>query len=301
MGSRHRRSDHGNDQREHGAVGTGHHRQCELGYWNRAHDDTFRTQMINDAADESDDGITASLPTLAQFSGNLPPGFSFAAGGLVQSTTANAKALGFGVPAGPDGTITFSTNFAFDFDNSDGVMGTQMDFEMVAVHEIGHVLGFYSEVDFIDFVLSPPPGVSNQIWPTTLDLFRFDDAASNNPTDAAGFTTEPRSMIPGNEEHFDQISAAYGDTEVLLSTGLTQGDGRQASHWKDNLGLGVMDPTFALGELTAISLNDLRALDVIGYEITAIPEARAWLCGAVVICLSCLGSVVRRRWAAAFA
>jgi hypothetical protein len=43
------------------------------------------------------------------------------------------------------------------------------------------------------------------------------------------------------------------------------------------------------------------AFDLIGYEITAIPEARSWLRGAVVTGVGTLGAVVRRRWSAAVA
>jgi len=49
-----------------------------------------------------------------------------------------------------------------------------------------------------------------------------------------------------------------------------KGDGFQASHWR-NLGtnLGIMDPTLARGERPKISVRDLRALDVIGWDIAA--------------------------------
>jgi len=32
---------------------------------------------------------------------------------------------------------------------------------------------------------------------------------------------------------------------VSYATGINFGDGRQASHWKDNLAIGLMDPTAA--------------------------------------------------------
>ena len=55
-----------------------------------------------------------------------------------------------------------------------------------------------------------------------------------------------------------------------FANGVVFGDGRQASHWKDNLGLGIMDPTANLGERLSISYNDLRVFDVMGY--TLVPE-----------------------------
>ena len=56
----------------------------------------------------------------------------------------------------------------------------------------------------------------------------------------------------------------------IFATGSFNGDGRQASHWKDNLGLGIMDPTLAFGEVGMITALDLLAFDVIGFD--PVPE-----------------------------
>jgi hypothetical protein len=233
----------------------------------------IRNQMVADAADESDDGIVASLPTFAQFSAIVPAGFAL--DGNIATSKANLKAMGFtgldGSFGVSDGDITFSTLFGFDFDNSNGITLGQYDFEGVAAHEIGHLLGFFSVVDDIDFIL---PGTTSEIKPTPLDLFRFRPGAGNNPATAAEFTTFPRSLTPGQPEFFDQINAGLGGSvEVLFSTGVTNGDGRQASHWKDSFGLGIMDPTAAPGELLILRPNDLRAMDLIAYDIIQVPEA----------------------------
>ena len=77
---------------------------------------------------------------------------------------------------------------------------------------------------------------------------------------------------------FDEVtlSGSISGGEALLSTGRTQGDGQQASHLKDSLGLGLMDPTLADEEVVSISTTDLRVLDLIGYEILSpIPEPSA--------------------------
>jgi hypothetical protein len=245
---------------------------------------TLRNAMVADASNEADDGIATLLPASGSFT--LPAGFGL--DGNIQVTKANAKALGFanldtsfGVS---DASMTFSTNFNFDFDRSDGVTAGFFDFESVAAHEIGHVLGFVSDVDYIDFRLNQSQTAAD-VEPTTLDMFRFDDGGPNDPATSANFQTFPRSMVPGNAEVLDQISAGYGSIEVLFSTGTTQGDGRQASHWKDNLLLGIMDPTLAPQEISPITLNDLRAIDLIGYEITGVPE-----CGSLALVL--IGSLV---------
>jgi hypothetical protein len=245
--------------------------------------DGIRNLMVADATNELDDGIAASLPTAAQAGFILPTGFGLT--GNLSATKANLKALGvanldtqFGVT---DATITFSSNFAFDFDNSNGVGAGLFDFETVAAHEIGHALGFVSEVDSVDFLLNNSQ--TGNIDPTTLDLFRFQNNTANDPNSAATFTTAARFMVPGalDSTVFDQVLAGFGgDLEVAMSTGAFTGDGEQASHWRDNstspLGplLGIMDPTLSPGVAIAIGDNDLRALDLIGYEIV-VPEPAA--------------------------
>jgi hypothetical protein len=251
-----------------------------------------RDAMVTDGAAEADDAITAALPTLAEASFSLPPGFAF--GQNLQGTKANIKALGFSALVDAlfgtlDGTIRFNTGVAFDFDNSDGVSPGLADFETAAAHEIGHVLGFISDLEYINQLMTL--GLTSQnIWPTVLDVFRFADGGPNDPSTSEEFTTFSRSLIPSDPHMFDKVLGTSGELiEVPLSTGVGQGDGQPASHWKDNLALGVMDPTLPAGEFANVGANDLRALDLMGYDIaasaylSAIPEARAWLLGAAAI------------------
>ena len=64
---------------------------------------------------------------------------------------------------------------------------------------------------------------------------------------------------------------------------MTFGDGRQASHWKDGLGIGLLDPTAAQGEFLQVTANDVQALDVIGWNVGVVPEPLpAWLFAAGV-------------------
>jgi hypothetical protein len=240
---------------------------------------TIRNAMVADAADEGgDDAIVGSLPNAANYTVTLPSGFGL--DGNVFATKANLKALGFTgldaiVGTAFDMHITFSTNFAFDYENSNGITPGQFDFEGVAAHEIGHGLGFISGVDDVDFFL---PGTSNQIEPTPLDMFRYRDNVAQDPATAADFANGtgafPRNMVPQHAGILDEIAGSWAPgPEVLFSTGLDFGDGQQASHWKDSLGIGIMDPTAAPGEILNVSLRDLRAFDLIGYEINGVPEA----------------------------
>jgi hypothetical protein len=246
---------------------------------------TVRNAMVASSLTESDDVIVAFLPTSAQFTAALPAGKSL--DGNILLSKANAKALGFtGLDSTPftpsDASMTFSTNFNFDYDNSNGVTAGQMDFETVAVHEIGHALGFFSTVDEVDQAT-----VTDLTFaPTTLDLFRFNIA--NSPTTAAGFTTLPRDLTPGVNDVSDFVLPTIGlsGTEFRMSTGVTNGDGRQASHWKaDELTsgnyIGMMDPTLSFGVVQQLTEADFRALDLIGYNIAPVPEPSVYALGAV--------------------
>jgi hypothetical protein len=194
----------------------------------------------------------------------------------LQVTTANAKALGLSSYSGPDAEISFSNLFAWDFDRSNGITAGSYDFVGVAAHEIGHALGFFSGVDNLDrsnstrtddsfFANNSSLGKQPSIQP--LDLFRYStDSQSVNAIDWTADTADKYFSLDG------------GVTKIAsFATGVNFGDGRQASHWKDNLGLGIMDPTTASGELSQITSNDVRAFDIIGWDrsaasYTSVPE-----------------------------
>lgn len=248
---------------------------------------TIRGQMVTDeAAEGSVHPIVAAIPG-SEPSWTLPAGYS--SNLQLSGSKASLKALGFlgldGAFGASDSTITFNSTFSFDYDNSDGVAGGTMDFEMVAAHEIGHALGFSSSVDLVDSV----PGQA--FAPRTLDLFRFSDGDATDPADATGFGAFARNLEPGTAANTDLVYSLFGAAaENLMSTGVNNGDGHQASHWKDDLGIGLMDPTLAYGELTSISPADLVALDVIGYNIL-IPEPESVLLASVFL----LGGVATAR------
>jgi hypothetical protein len=176
-------------------------------------------------------------------------------------TTANAKALGL-LAAGLsiDATIRFSSDFSFDFNHGTTIAPGKMDFVGVAAHELGHALGFVSGVDDIDTLGGLLAG--DQFSSNLLDLFRYSHLSLSLGSGITDYTADNRDKF---------FSVDGGLTELaLFSTGSVQGDGHQASHWKDNLGLGLMDPTAAFGERLDLSANDLRAYDVMGFTI--IPE-----------------------------
>lgn len=234
--------------------------------------DDYRGRLVADAADEPSNAIVAALPTGSQFTALLPTGVSLS--DSIFATKANLKAIGiagldeiYGIS---DSRIVFNSTFIFDYDRSDGIAPGLMDFETVAAHEIGHALGFVSAVDEVD------AGITS-IDPTLLDLFRFRDGTANDPTTTAQFTTFSRDLTAGTFAIFDDLTNEY-----RMSTGST-GDGNQASHWKDDgltgTSIGMMDPTLNLGETFFISAADLRAFDLIGYDL--VPEPSVFVLSAL--------------------
>jgi len=191
--------------------------------------------------------------------------------------TANAKALGWVAPdpLAADASITFSSLFSWDFDHSDGVGDGLQDFVGVAIHEIGHALGFVSGVDTVDFFIGDPTDLDDFAIYTVLDLFRY--------------TAEDELNLAAGEPAYFSLDG--GATELgLFSTGTDNGDGRQASHWKDGLGLGIMDPTAnAAGQVNLPSSLDLVAFDAIGWDL--VPEPSSALLGV----LGGVLALVRRR------
>ncbi|MQG87358.1 MAG: tandem-95 repeat protein [SAR202 cluster bacterium] len=226
--------------------------------------DNLRDALILDAKPD-DETIVYDLPTFDQLS---VQGADFA--DTVQITTANAKALGFtsGFPnvvsAFGGGVIDGTMSIASTSNNANA------DFLSVALHEVGHALGFVSGVGEVD-------EGSAVVDLTSMDLFRVAPGQG-----AQGlFTSTPRVVDPTLDHvfydggRFDPSAITtipgLGLGDIPLATGENNGDGWQPSHLKqrndiNGVFLGIMDPVENPAFDSPLD-NDKRILDLIGWDV----------------------------------
>ncbi|MDT7543386.1 MAG: hypothetical protein QOE33_3290 [Acidobacteriota bacterium] len=215
---------------------------------------SIRSQLIAHALAGSEEAtVLSNLPT-----SSLPTDIGNVSTVFMPPSQLSALNINAGTLSNP--RIGFNSAFGFDFDPADGVTAGLTDFDSVAVHEIGHALGFTSEAG----------GTNNDatIW----DFYRFRPGTTSN----ANFLSAQRAVSAGVDAN-DRRIQFNGNAEIELSTGKpdgTGGDGNQSSHWKDDhlsgIYLGIMDPSLSRGVHKSITANDIRALDFMGYNITQV-------------------------------
>jgi hypothetical protein len=245
--------------------------------------------------------VTSASDTTAIDHLSMKKEFSVAANGdtdlkktnQLNATTANSKALGLvdSHSSQLDGYILFS-----DLSQSAGIQwdynvardtpaaANSVDFLSVALHEIGHLLGFVSGVDnpnWLNTVLEGQQKIQNkELKGKWIDNPLKDEAMKfANPLDLFRYSNESaalgkQDLSIGGEAYF---SVDGGQTAIAnFSSGKAAdlgGDGYQASHWQYNseAPLGILDPVLAANQQRNISAIDLSAFDAIGWDIAQSP------------------------------
>ncbi len=244
---------------------------------------TIRDAIAARQTDPAKLALVTAIPsptpsTVAGEAGTTPLGQAIA--GLV-----TRQALGYAPAVTPAsagfGTVPnigFNSAFAYDFNPQDGITSGQTDFEAVAVHEIGHALGFTSAIG--------GASTGNPYF-TPWDLYRVRPEAvtpGESYTDGVGWEVTRRLLQPGPTLGAGQPGnhvMFVGDAEYELSTARgdrTGGDDQQASHWRadeyrTNPGayIGIMDPTIAANDREEITEADIDALELFGYVVRRAP------------------------------
>lgn len=205
----------------------------------------WRVAMAGDATTALDGSVVANLSNFSNSS--------------IRLNTTVQKALGLytGDANAIDGTITFNSARPFDFDTRDGFSGIPAsDFLSVAIHEIGHALGFTSAVT---------QNSNANSRPTNTDAFRYKSGQWD--------------MSWGGNPYF---SIDGGATEFLGNAGFSAGpDGFQTSHWREGARIhdgvsctvllepqvGILDPTGGLCQEGIVTAQDLALFDALGWDL----------------------------------
>jgi hypothetical protein len=190
---------------------------------------------------------------------------------LINVKTANLRAVGINInpPAGqPDGFIGLNTHITdIGSPSTAGVFSLQA----VAEHAIDAVLGLGSALP------SPPAGT---IFPE--DLFRYDASGQRSFTTASG------------------VRAFFSiDGTTRLAQFDNQNDGGDFGDWQSNplppgVAPQVQDAFATPFAHPTLGPNEITALDVIGYDVAAVPEPSTLISGGIAV-LAGLGYGWRRR------
>jgi len=167
-----------------------------------------------------------------------------------------------------DATVVFNPTY---FDEPPPKF-TERDFATIALHELGHVLGFRSVLDAPWHMASPPYlayGLS------ALDMYRFEYKGDrdNVPTTLLEFRTKKRNLIKEGG-HCYLITDYFINQQQLYKAPMSPVRPRldwQASHWTDGEApneIGIMDPGDSqYSQHAYIKVPDIYAMDLIGWDV----------------------------------
>ena len=162
-----------------------------------------------------------------------------------------------------DAPVDWNYNFL-----GNSVPGGSLDYLSVALHEVGHVMGFVSGVDNPGWlsIMTEHEANDELIKRDTikffnpLDLYRYSEESAEEKAVDISIGGNPFFSIDGGNTELGNFA-----TGQATSAG---GDGYQGSHWerRDSNVLGIMDPVLSVGQRRQITDLDLTAFDVIGYD-----------------------------------
>ena len=247
----------------------------------------------------------------------------------LKMTRANAKVLDIIDPhdSGLDGYILMrdldgvddgalnSIRWHYDYSDSP-IPNDHLDFLSVAIHEIGHTLGFVSGLDQADWLAGKRyvnkgneddyynnlKGTLNNATP--VDMLRFSQDSYKQSGDGENWID----MSLGGNSYLS-FTGSGGTPIAYFATGESKdlgGDGYQASHWKQqNNVLGIMDPVLATGQRRQITELDIKLFDAIGWDIntgntdadleTILTEAKTELAKDITLTAKEEGIKIRKR------
>jgi hypothetical protein len=268
---------------------------------------SYRTALNNGPKSADDNTALGSLPNATTYSTSFQyvvfDSYQWQTENrsTLNMTRAVAKAAGMALTDGTtalDGYILFSNlanatangqsvRWSYDYTRSSTQATNTLDFLSTAIHEIGHVLGFVSGVD--------QPGLIGMLadWGAQTDAYAaanpgyeafgsssqsYIDSMRNrlqyiNPLDLFRYSAPgTRDMTYGAIIREKYFSLNGGTTNIAtFSSGLDTsefGDGYQTSHWKNGT-TAIMNPTLSLNTRRNVAALDLRAFDVIGWDIVS--------------------------------
>jgi VCBS repeat-containing protein len=192
----------------------------------------IRTALVNDSTSADDATAVASLPSSDPVTGThswtLTPAEEMALGLIANNGSAS------------DGSVNFSNTATFDYDRTDGITAGAFDFFGVVAHEFTEIMG--RELNAVGNTVATGAGDH------PLDLFKFSAAGA-------------REFVGTNAGYF---SIDGGTTNLNNFNTATNGD---FGDWAASAGNDSFLAFSPSGVVNAVSLTDLREMDVIGWQV----------------------------------